>query len=64
VQLNDRNRRGPGQGDTDQRPVLQALKDLDYSGWVAVEPFDYHPDGPGCARASADHVFEIWRELS
>ncbi len=39
VQLNDRNRRGPGQGDTDQRPVLQALKDLDYSGWVAVVRF-------------------------
>lgn len=63
VQVNDRNRRGPGQGDTDQRPILQVLKDLHYTGWVAVEPFDYLPDGPGCAEASARHVRDIWRTL-
>jgi D-psicose/D-tagatose/L-ribulose 3-epimerase len=63
VQLNDLNRRGPGQGDTNQRPVLQALKDAGYSGWMAVEPFDYVPDGPGCARASANHVRDIWNTL-
>lgn len=64
VQLNDRNRRGPGQGDTDQRPVLQVLKDTAYAGWVAVEPFDYVPDGPACAEASARHVHDIWRTLT
>lgn len=64
VQLNDHNRRGPGQGDTDQRPVLQVLKDSGYAGWVAVEPFDYLPDGPGCAEASARHVHELWRSLT
>lgn len=64
VQVNDRNRRGPGQGETDQRPVLQALKDGRYAGWVAVEPFEYVPDGLGCAQASAQHVREIWRTLS
>lgn len=64
VQVNDRNRRGPGQGDTDQRPVLQVLKDMDYRGWVAVEPFDYVPDGPGCAEASLQHIRNIWRTLT
>ena len=64
VQVNDKNRRGPGQGDTDQRPVLQVLKDTGYSGWVAVEPFEYLPDGPGCAHASAQHVRDLWRTLS
>jgi D-psicose/D-tagatose/L-ribulose 3-epimerase len=64
VQVNDKNRRGPGQGDTDQRPVLQVLKDLHYNGWVAVEPFEYLPDGPGCADASARHVRDLWRTLS
>jgi D-psicose/D-tagatose/L-ribulose 3-epimerase len=63
LQLNDSNRRGPGQGDTDQRPVLQVLKDTGYAGWVAVEPFEYVPDGPGCAEISARHVREIWRAL-
>lgn len=63
VQLNDKNRRGPGQGETDQRPVLQVLKDTGYEGWVAVEPFDYVPDGPGCAEISAQHVRELWSAL-
>jgi D-psicose/D-tagatose/L-ribulose 3-epimerase len=63
VQVNDRNRRGPGQGETDQRPVLQVLKDMRYAGWVAVEPFDYVPDGPGCAEISARHVRDLWRTL-
>ena len=64
VQLNDRNRRGPGQGDTDQRPVLQVLKDASYAGWTAVEPFEYLPDGPACAEASARHVRDLWKTLS
>ena len=63
VQVNDKNRRGPGQGETDQRPVLQVLKDLHYTGWVAVEPFEYLPDGPGCADASARHVRDLWWNL-
>jgi sugar phosphate isomerase/epimerase len=63
VQLNDRNRRGPGQGDTDQRPVLQVLKDMRYTGWMAVEPFEYLPDGPACADASARHVRDLWKTL-
>lgn len=64
VQLNDRNRRGPGQGETDQRPVLQVLKNTGYRGWIAVEPFDYQPDGPACAEASARHVHDLWRALA
>ncbi|WP_439586995.1 sugar phosphate isomerase/epimerase family protein [Hydrogenophaga sp.] len=63
VQLNDRNRRGPGQGDTDQRPVLQVLREQGYAGWMAVEPFEYLPDGPACAEASARHVRDLWRTL-
>lgn len=49
VQLNDRNRRGPGQGADRFAPVLAALQRNDYRGWLAMEPFDYVPDGPGCA---------------
>lgn len=64
VQLNDRNRRGPGQGDTPQTPVLRVLRDAGYSGWMAVEPFDYQPDGPSCAAYSAGHVRGIWEALA
>jgi sugar phosphate isomerase/epimerase len=64
VQLNDKNRRGPGQGDTPQEPVLKVLKDAAYPGWMAVEPFEYLPDGPGCAAFSASHVKQIWNTLA
>jgi D-psicose/D-tagatose/L-ribulose 3-epimerase len=49
VQLNDRNRRGPGQGEDRFAPILAALQRQGYKGWLAMEPFDYLPDGPGCA---------------
>ena len=49
VQVNDSNLRGPGQGDLQFGPILQALTRQGYQGWIAVEPFDYQPDGPGCA---------------
>jgi D-psicose/D-tagatose/L-ribulose 3-epimerase len=63
VQLNDRNRRGPGQGDTPVAPVLQALQDLRYPGWIAVEPFEYHPDPRSCAAFCAQHVRGLWETL-
>lgn len=56
VQLNDRNRRGPGQGKDRFAPILAALARHDYDGWIAVEPFDYQPDGPGCAALAAGYL--------
>ena len=49
IQVNDRNRRGPGQGEDEFAPLFAALRRHGYGGWVAVEPFDYQPDGPTCA---------------
>ena len=56
VQLNDRNRRAPGQGEDAFAPVLAALSRQGYRGWIAVEPFDYRPDGPGCAAFAAGYL--------
>jgi D-psicose/D-tagatose/L-ribulose 3-epimerase len=56
VQLNDRNRRGPGQGEDRFAPILTALRRQGYDGWLAMEPFDYLPDGPGCAAHSIGYV--------
>jgi sugar phosphate isomerase/epimerase len=56
VQLNDRNRRGPGQGGDRFAPVLSALHRHDYAGWIAIEPFDYIPDGPGSAARAIGYV--------
>ena len=64
VQVNDRNRRGPGQGDTPVAAPLRALRAAGYEGWIAIEPFDYHPDPLGCAAYSAGHVRGILETLT
>ena len=56
VHLNDRNRRGPGQGSDRFGPVLRALRETGYAGFCAVEPFDYHPDGPTCAARAIGYL--------
>lgn len=42
---NDRNLGGPGFGDTDYAPIISALKEIGYDGWLSVEVFDFSP-GP------------------
>jgi D-psicose/D-tagatose/L-ribulose 3-epimerase len=64
IQVNDKNRRGPGQGSTPQGPILKVLHDAHYNGWVAVEPFEYVPDGPGCAAFGAGYMRGLWSELA
>lgn len=56
IQLNDRNLRAPGQGEDRFAPILAALARHAYAGWLAVEPFDYYPDGAGCAAFAAGYV--------
>jgi D-psicose/D-tagatose/L-ribulose 3-epimerase len=59
VHLNDRNRRGPGQGGDRFGPVLRALRETHYGGFCAVEPFDYHPDGPTSAARAIGYLSGI-----
>ena len=56
VQVNDPNRRAPGQGDMKFAPILAALKRHGYDGTITVEPFDYVPDGTGSAAFAAGYL--------
>ena len=64
VQVNDRNRRGPGQGDDSFAPLLAALVRHGYSGEIAVEPFDYMPDGPGSAARAVGYLRGVLEGLA
>ncbi|HVE53695.1 MAG TPA: sugar phosphate isomerase/epimerase family protein [Ramlibacter sp.] len=67
VQVNDPNRRGPGQGNLDFGPILSVLARMEHAGHfrgiVAVEPFDYVPDGPGCAARAIGYLHGIVQGL-
>lgn len=63
VQVNDRNRRGPGQGEQRFAPLLRALVRHGYTGDIAVEPFDYVPDGPGAAARAIGYLKGILEAL-
>ncbi len=67
VQVNDPNQRGPGQGDMVFKPILQTLEAMrkagHYSGIIAVEPFDYVPDGMGSAAQSIGYLRGVLQSL-
>jgi D-psicose/D-tagatose/L-ribulose 3-epimerase len=68
VQVNDPNRRGPGQGGMRFVPIIEMLLRMKaqghYQGIVAVEPFDYLPDGPGCAARAIGYLKGIVEGLA
>lgn len=56
IQLRDRTRRGPGQGEDDFAGVIEALRAHDYDRWIAVEPIELEPDGPSTAAFCARYL--------
>ena len=62
--VNDSNLLGPGMGETDYHPILRALQDSGYDGWVSVEVFDYAPGCEHIARASLQYLKETLADVA
>jgi sugar phosphate isomerase/epimerase len=61
---NDANRRGPGMGNIDFLPILKALQDVNYRGWVSVEVFDYEPGIEALANESIQYLQKCLNDLA
>ncbi len=53
---NDANGQGPGFGQTDFVPILRALAEIGYRGWVSVEVFDMSAGPEPIARESLQYM--------
>jgi len=61
--VNDTNLLGPGMGETDYHPILKALIESQYKGWVSVEVFDYKPGAQHIAVKSIEYMKTVLNDL-
>lgn len=63
IHVNDSNLRAPGQGEDRFSPIFSSLVRNKFTGVVAVEPFDYFPDGKAAAARAIGYIQGILEAL-
>ena len=56
---NDPNLLGPGMGDTKYEPIIKALRDAKYDGYLSVEVFDFKPGAERIAHESIRYLKKV-----
>jgi len=56
---NDPNRKGPGFGAVDFKPIAAALKAVGYDGFISVEVFDFEDGAETIASKSLAYLKEV-----
>ena len=64
VHINEMDGRHPGTGSYDFKPVLQALKDKRYQGWVSLEVFNFDHGPENIAVDSEKFIRNLEEELT
>ena len=54
--VNDPNLLGPGMGEIRYEPILAALREAGYDGWLCVEAFDFSYGAEKIAKASVEYL--------